>query len=72
MARAPDPVGAASLSSFSQGAGYLVASAGPLMVALLHTATGGWAIPIGAVLAVVAGELVAGLLAARPLMLPES
>lgn len=72
MARAPDPVGAASLSAFSQGAGYLVASAGPLMVALLHTATGGWAIPMGAVLAVVAGELAAGLLAARPLMLPES
>jgi MFS transporter, CP family, cyanate transporter len=72
LARAPDPVAAASLSAFAQGAGYLVASAGPLMVALLHTATGGWAIPVGAVLAVFAGELAAGLLAARPHALPES
>jgi CP family cyanate transporter-like MFS transporter len=72
VARAPDPVAAASLSAFAQGAGYLVASAGPLMVALLHTATGGWAIPVGAVLAVLAGELATGLLAARPHVLPES
>ncbi|HEV2370908.1 MAG TPA: MFS transporter, partial [Streptosporangiaceae bacterium] len=35
MARAPDPVAAASLSAFAQGAGYLVASAGPLMVGFL-------------------------------------
>jgi MFS transporter, CP family, cyanate transporter len=30
IARAPDPVSAASLSSLAQAAGYLVASAGPL------------------------------------------
>jgi MFS transporter, CP family, cyanate transporter len=71
MARAPDPVAAASLSAFAQGAGYLVASAGPLMVALLHTATGGWAIPIAAVLVVLAGEFATGLLAARPRVLAQ-
>jgi len=69
MARAPDPVAAASLSAFAQGAGYLVAAAGPLMVGFLHTATGGWTVPIGAVLAVLAGQFAAGMLAARPRVL---
>ena len=69
MARAPDPVAAASLSAFTQGAGYLVASVGPLMVGFLHTATGGWTVPIGAVLAVQAGQFAAGMLAARPRVL---
>ena len=45
MARAPDPGAAASLSGFAQSAGYLVASAGPLEVGLLHTATGSWDTP---------------------------
>ncbi len=40
MARAPDPGTAASLSGFAQSLGYLAASAGPLAVGLLHTATG--------------------------------
>jgi MFS transporter, CP family, cyanate transporter len=66
MARAPDPVAAASLSSFTQGVGYLVASAGPLMVGFLHTATGGWAVPAVALLAVQGGQFAAGMLAARP------
>ena len=69
MARAPDPVAAASLSAFAQGAGYLVAAAGPLMVGFLHTATDGWTVPIGAVLAVLAGQFAAGMLAARPRVL---
>ena len=46
MARAPDPGVAASLSAFAQSVGYLVASVGPLMVGLLHTATGSWDIPV--------------------------
>jgi MFS transporter, CP family, cyanate transporter len=71
MARAPDPVAAASLSSFTQGAGYLVASAGPLMVGFLHTATGGWAIPAAALLAVQGGQFAAGMLAARPRVLAD-
>src|SRR6476646_9778853 len=36
LARAPDAGVAASLSAFAQSVGYLVASAGPLMVGLLH------------------------------------
>ena len=42
MARAPDAGTAASLSAFAQSVGYLAASAGPLEVGLLHTATGSW------------------------------
>ena len=50
MARAPNPGVAASLSAFSQSVGYLVASAGPLEVGLLHTATGSWDIPVALLL----------------------
>jgi MFS transporter, CP family, cyanate transporter len=70
MARAPDPGTAASLSAFAQSVGYLAASAGPLAVGLLHTATGSWAIPMILLLILAGVELAAGLLAARPLTLP--
>ena len=42
MARAPHPAAAASLSSLAQAGGYLLASAGPLAVGLVHSATGSW------------------------------
>ena len=70
MARAPDPVAAASLSAFAQGAGYLVAAAGPLAVGFLHTATGAWTLPAAVILAVYGGELAAGVLAGRARTLP--
>jgi CP family cyanate transporter-like MFS transporter len=70
MARAPDPGTAASLSGLAQSVGYLVASTGPLALGLLHSATGGWGIPFGLLLVLVAAELGVGLLAARPLVLP--
>jgi CP family cyanate transporter-like MFS transporter len=71
MARAPDPVSSASLSAFAQGAGYLVAATGPLLVAFLHTATGGWTIPVVTLLAVMAAQLVTGWQAGRAVTLPE-
>ncbi len=70
VARAPDPGVAASLSAFAQSAGYLVASAGPLELGLLHTVTGSWDIPVALLLVLAACELAAGVLAARPLVLP--
>jgi MFS transporter, CP family, cyanate transporter len=70
MARAPDPVAAASLSGFAQGTGYLIAAAGPLAVGFLHTATGGWTVPVLALLGAVALQLWAGLLAGRGRVLP--
>jgi len=71
LARAPDPGAAASLSTFAQSAGYLVASAGPLMFGLLHSATGSWNIPMALLLVLCGGALVVGILAARPLVLPD-
>jgi CP family cyanate transporter-like MFS transporter len=72
VARAPDPVTAASLSGFVQGAGYLIAGAGPLAVGFLHAATGGWTAPVLALLAVAALESWAGWLAARARTLPPA
>jgi MFS transporter, CP family, cyanate transporter len=71
MARAPDARVATSLSAFSQSVGYLVASVGPLMVGLLHSATGSWNIPVALLLVLCAAELATGVLAGRPLVLPQ-
>ncbi len=65
MARAATPAIAASLSGLAQSAGYLVASAGPLLVGVLHTATAGWSVPISLLLVLTGIELVAGYLASR-------
>ncbi|HVB46319.1 MAG TPA: MFS transporter [Streptosporangiaceae bacterium] len=66
-ARAADSHAAAALSGFAQGAGYLFASTGPLLLGFLHTVSGGWALPVWVLLACAAGQLAAGLLAGRAL-----
>ena len=70
MARAADPVTAASLSAFAQGIGYLIASAGPLTIGLLHDATGGWTVPGLVLLAVAVLQLITGWLAGRARTVP--
>jgi CP family cyanate transporter-like MFS transporter len=70
MARAPDPVTAASLSAFAQGVGYLIASAGPLVVGFLHDSTGGWTVPGLVLLSGGALQLVAGWLGGRDMTVP--
>ncbi len=70
VARAPDAGVAASVSAFAQSVGYLAASAGPLEVGLLHTATGSWDLPVMLLLVLAVAELVVGVLAGRPLLLP--
>jgi len=72
MARAPDPATAASLSAMAQAVGYLLASAGPLEVGLLHSATGSWNLPVAVLLVLTVALLAAGLLAARPRTLPAA
>ena len=49
--RARTAAGTIALSGFTQGAGYLVAAAGPFVVGVIHAATGGWTVPIGFLLA---------------------
>ncbi len=41
----PNPEGTAALSAFSQSIGYILAGLGPLLVGVLHGATGGWGAP---------------------------
>ena len=42
--RSPDPHVAAHLSGMAQGVGYVLAAFGPLLVGLLHSATGSFEI----------------------------
>jgi MFS transporter, CP family, cyanate transporter len=63
--RAADDHTAARLSSMAQGFGYLLAAAGPLVMGLLHAATGGWDVPLVWLIALCAIELLAGLAAGR-------
>jgi MFS transporter, CP family, cyanate transporter len=72
MARAPDPVTAASLSAFSQGLGYLMASTGPLIIGLLHDVTGSWTVPGLALLAACAVTVIVGWLAGRARTVPAA
>ena len=66
-ARTADGQAAAALSGFAQGVGYLIASAGPLLLGLLHTVSGGWTVPAVALLGVAAAQLVAGVQGGRAL-----
>ena len=70
VARAPDPVASASLSAFAQSVGYLIATGGPLAVGFLHSATGGWNVPVAVLLAATVVQLSAGVLAGRARTLP--
>ena len=44
--RARTPEGTAALSAFTQSTGYLIAVAGPFVIGVVHSATGGWTIPL--------------------------
>jgi CP family cyanate transporter-like MFS transporter len=70
MARASDPVSAASLSAFAQGIGYLIASLGPLSIGLVHDATGGWTVPAAVLLGVAVLQVITGWLAGRARTVP--
>jgi MFS transporter, CP family, cyanate transporter len=72
MARAPDAVTAASLSAFSQGIGYLIASTGPLVIGFLHDVTGSWTVPGLVLLAVCVVTVIVGSLAGRALTVPAA
>jgi CP family cyanate transporter-like MFS transporter len=72
MARAPSPRVAASLSGFAQSVGYLVATTGPLAVGFLHSAIGGWTVPVVVLLVITGLQLTAGWPAARDVTLPEA
>ncbi|GAA4130411.1 MFS transporter [Actinomadura keratinilytica] len=64
--RSATPSVAARMSGMAQTGGYVLAGVGPLAVGVLHTATGGWNVPLALLLALLVPEIVFGLLAARP------
>ncbi|MFC9894076.1 MFS transporter [Nocardia sp. NPDC127579] len=64
--------GSAVLSGFTQGVGYAVACSGPLLFGLLHTATGGWAIPFALLTVAVLVLLAGAWQACKPQMLEDT
>ena len=56
---------AASLSGMAQSVGYLFAASTPVVIGALHDATGGWTVPLFALMGVSVLCLLAGLLAGR-------
>ncbi|NMI00338.1 MFS transporter [Pseudonocardia sp. K10HN5] len=54
-----------SMSALVQGGGYAVAAAGPTVIGTVHEATGGWTVPLLAVLGSIGLLTVAGALSAR-------
>ena len=63
--RAPDAAHAAQLSGMAQSVGYVLAAAGPFAVGALRDATGGWVVPLVLLLALLAVQGTAGVLAGR-------
>jgi MFS transporter, CP family, cyanate transporter len=66
LVRSRDVAQTGRLSAAAQSLGYLVAASGPLAVGLLHEATGGWTAGLVLLFAVLIGQLLVGLVAARP------
>ncbi len=64
--RARTPGGTAALSGFTQSTGYLVAGIGPFAIGLLRDLSGGWTVPLLALLAITVPQLLLGLAVSRP------
>jgi CP family cyanate transporter-like MFS transporter len=64
--RARTPAGTAALSGFAQSIGYLIAGIGPFGIGQLNDLTGGWTVPLVALLVVTVPQLVLGLAVSRP------
>ncbi|GAA3756419.1 CynX/NimT family MFS transporter [Microbacterium kribbense] len=63
--RSRDHDTAAALSGMSQSVGYLIAAVGPVVFGAVHAVTGGWIVPLILLAAVMAGQGVVGIFAAR-------
>ena len=64
--RARTPAGTAALSGFAQSTGYLIAGTGPFGIGLLHDASGGWTVPLVALLIITVPQFLLGLAVSRP------
>ena len=72
LVRSRDVAQTGRLSAAAQSVGYLLAAAGPLIVGLLHDATGGWRAGLAVLLVLQALQLGAGLVAGRPRLVTEA
>ncbi len=64
--RAREPETAVALSGFVQSTGYVLAAVFPFLLGVLHTATGGWQVPLIVLCALVVASIPAGVYAGRP------
>jgi len=64
--RARTPGGVAALSGFAQSTGYLIAGIGPFGIGVLHDLSGGWTVPLLALMAITVPQLLVGLAVSRP------
>jgi CP family cyanate transporter-like MFS transporter len=58
--------GSVALSGFAQGIGYTAGAFGPLLLGVLHDATGGWTLPLVFLMAVSLVAIVSAVVLARP------
>jgi MFS transporter, CP family, cyanate transporter len=72
VARAPDVHHTAHLSTMAQSGGYLIASTGPVVLGVLYDVTGGWTVPMLALIVILVPMLIAGLGASRDRHILES
>ena len=69
--RADTAAGTAALSGFTQSVGYLLAAVGPLGVGLLYELTGGWALPLVALLVLLVPLAGCAVYVSRPRLLED-
>ena len=69
--RARTPEGTAALSAFTQSTGYLLAATGPFLVGVLHTATGGWTVPLAFLLVMALPLFALAAYVGRPLFVED-
>lgn len=70
--RPADPATVTALSAVAQSVGYVIAALGPLLFGFLREVSGGWSVPLIAVLGVLAVQIVAGWFAGRPATLGKA
>jgi CP family cyanate transporter-like MFS transporter len=66
--RSPDAGTAGRLSGMSQGIGYLLAAAGPLLVGAMRDISGGWQVPLLLLAILTIPGMLAGWVAGHPVM----
>jgi CP family cyanate transporter-like MFS transporter len=63
--RGRTPATVVQLSAFAQSIGYLFAIPGPILVGVLHDASGGWRLPLALMAALMVPQIIAGMAAGR-------